>query len=71
MDGLFFICVRRAGGAYVLALSSQPADSSVCLVQRQRKRRLFPKKEPPAYIGLGLMIAGVLVINLFSDSVKH
>ena len=25
----------------------------------------------PAYIGLGLMIAGVLVINLFSDSVKH
>ena len=25
----------------------------------------------PADIGLGLMIAGVLVINLFSDSVKH
>lgn len=25
----------------------------------------------PAYIGLGLMIAGVLVINLFSDSIKH
>lgn len=25
----------------------------------------------PAYIGLGLMIAGVLVINLFSDSVRH
>lgn len=25
----------------------------------------------PAYIGLGLIIAGVVVINLFSDSVKH
>ncbi|WP_077072045.1 DMT family transporter [Mailhella massiliensis] len=25
----------------------------------------------PAYIGLGLIIAGVAVINLFSDSVRH
>ena len=25
----------------------------------------------PAYIGLGLIIAGVIVINVFSDSVKH
>lgn len=25
----------------------------------------------PAYIGLGLMIAGVLVIHLFSSSIRH
>ena len=25
----------------------------------------------PAYIGLGLIIAGVVVINVFSDAVKH
>lgn len=25
----------------------------------------------PAYIGLGLIIAGVIVINVFSESVKH
>lgn len=25
----------------------------------------------PSYIGLGLIIAGVVVINVFSDSVKH
>lgn len=25
----------------------------------------------PAYIGLGLIIAGVIVINIFSDSVRH
>ena len=27
--------------------------------------------DPPAYIGLCLIIAGVVVINLFSDSVRH
>ena len=32
---------------------------------------LGQKLDPPAIIGMGLIIAGVLVINLFSGSISH